>query len=141
MKTLGNFIKWFLYITVGILIVCGISYRMEGLEMVTVDIFWMILLSAFVTTLATVFILPGEEDGKVKSCVKFVLHYIVLCVMMCFLGERFGWIDYDLMGVVGMAIRVGFVYLLAFMAYYIIDIRQADEINKMLQEKYGDEDM
>ncbi len=141
MKTLGNFIKWFLYITVGILIVCGISYRMAGKETVTVDVFGMILLSAFVTTLATVFILPGEEDGKVKSCVKFVLHYIVLCVIMSFLGERFGWIDYDLIGIVGMAIRVGLVYLLAFMAYYIIDIRQAGEINRMLQEKYGDEEL
>jgi len=141
MKTLGNFIKWFLYITVGILIVCGISYRMAGCETVTVDVFWMILLSALVTTVATVFILPGEEDGKVKSCIKFVLHYIVLCVIMCFLGERFGWMDCDLTGVGGMVIRVGLVYLLAFIAYYIIDIRQASEINKMLQEKYGDKEL
>ena len=141
MKTLGNFIKWFVYITVGILIVCGISYRMAGNEMVTVDVFWMILLSAFVTTLVSVLILPKEEEGKVKSGIKFVLHYIVLCVIMCFLGERFGWIDYDLAGVVGMIIRVGVVYLLAFMAYYIIDIKQASDINKMLQEKYGDEEL
>ncbi len=141
MKTLGNFIKWFVYITVGILIVCGISYRMAGNETVTVDVFWMILLSAFVTTLVSVLILPKEEEGKVKSGIKFVLHYIVLCVIMCFLGERFGWIDYDLAGVVGMIIRVGVVYLLAFMAYYIIDIKQASDINKMLQEKYGDEEL
>lgn len=141
MKTIGNFVKWFLYITVGILIVCGISYRIAGIETVTVDVFGMILLSAFVTTLATVLILPKEEDGKGKSCVKFVLHYIVLCVIMCFLGEWFGWIDYDLAGVGGMAIDVGLVYLLAFIAYYIIDIRQAAEINKILQEKYGDEEL
>ncbi len=141
MKTLGNFIKWFVYITVGILIVCGISYRMAGNETVTVDVFWMILLSAFVTTLVSDLILPKEEEGKLKSGIKFVLHYIVLCVIMCFLGERFGWIDYDLAGVVGMIIRVGVVYLLAFMAYYIIDIKQASDINKMLQEKYGDEEL
>ncbi len=141
MKTLGNFIKWFLYITVGILIVCGISYKMAGKEMVTVDVFWMILLSAFVTTLATTLFLPKEEEGKVMSGIKFVLHYIVLCVIMCFLGERFGWINYDLAGIVGMIIRVGLVYLLAFMAYYIIDIKQASDINKMLQEKYGDEEL
>ncbi len=141
MKTLGNFIKWFVYITVGILIVCGISYRMAGNETVTVDVFWMILLSAFVTTLVSVLILPKEEEGKVMSGIKFVLHYIVLCVIMCFLGERFGWIDYDLAGVVGMIIRVGVVYLLAFMAYYIIDIKQASDINRMLQEKYGDEEL
>lgn len=141
MKTLGNFIKWFLYITVGILIVCGISYRMAGNETVTVDVFWMILLSAFVTALITVLILPKEEDGKVKSCIKFGLHYIALCIAMCFLGERFGWAEFDMAGVVGMVIKVGLVYFLTFMAYYIIDIKQASDINKMLQEKYGEEEL
>lgn len=99
MKTLGNFIKWFLYIAVGIFIVCGISYKIAGFEMVTVDIFGMILLSAFVTALVTVLFMPKEDDGKVKSGIKFVLHYIVLCVIMCFLGERFDWMDYDLTGI------------------------------------------
>lgn len=141
MKTLGNFIKWFLYITVGILIVCGISYRIAGIETVTVDVFGMILLSGFVTTLATVLILPKEEDGKVKSCVRFVLHYIVLCVIMSFLGEQFGWLNYDLAGIGMMVVDVGLVYLLAFISYYIIDIKQASEINRMLQEKYGDEEL
>lgn len=141
MKILGNFIKWFVYITVGILIVCGINYKLAGSETVPVDVFGMILLSAFVTTLATVLFSPREEDGKVKSCVKYVLHFIVLCVIMCFLGKRFGWIDYDLVGIGGMVIDVGLVYLLAFIAYYVIDIKQAKEINKMLQEKYGDEEL
>lgn len=141
MKILGNFIKWFLYIAVGILIVCGVSYKMAGNETVTVDVFWMILLSAFVTTLISVLILPKEEDGKVKSGIKFGLHYIALCIVMCFLGERFGWVEFNMAGVVGMVIRVGLVYLLAFMAYYIIDVKQASDINKMLQEKYGEEEL
>lgn len=141
MKTLGNFIKWFLYITVGILIVCGVSYAIVGIEEVPVEVFGMIFLSAFVTTLATVLILPQEEDGKVKSCLKFVLHYIVLCVIMSVLGAQFGWIHFDAMGILAMSVDVGVVYALAFIAYYIIDVKQADEINKVLQEKYGDEKM
>ncbi len=140
MKTLVNFVKWFLYITVGIFIVCGISYRITGLETVTVDVFGMILLSAFFTTLVTVLILPREEDGKGKFCVKLALHYIMLCVIMSFLGAKFGWIYFDLTGIGMMAIDVGLVYLLVFIAHYIIDIKQADEINRMLQEKYGDEE-
>lgn len=60
---------------------------------------------------------------------------------MSFLGEWFGWIDFDLFGIGMMAIDVGLVYLLVFIAYYIIDIKQAGEINKMLQEKYGDEEL
>ena len=141
MKILGNLVKWFLYITVGILIVCGISYGIAGIETVTVNVFGMILLSAFVTALATVLILPKEEDGKVKSCIKYVLHYIALCVIMCFLGERFGWINFDLVAIGLMVIDVGLVYLLVFIAYYIIDVKQAGEINKMLREKYGDEEI
>lgn len=141
MKTLGNFVKWFLYITVGILIVCGISYVLAGVEMVMVDVFGMILLSAFVTALATVLITPKDEDGKVKSCVKIVLHYIILCVIMCFLGVWFGWMHFDLAGIAMMVVDVGLVYLLAFVAHYIVDVKQAGEINKMLQEKYGDEEL
>lgn len=141
MKTLGNFVKWFLYITVGILIVSGISYRIAGMDMVPVDVFGMILLSAFVTALATVLMLPKDEDGKGKSCVKFVLHYLVLCVIMIFLGKRFGWLNYNFAGIAMMVIDVGLVYLLAFIVYYIVDIRQANKINKMLQEKYGDEEL
>ncbi len=139
MKVFGNFAKWFLYITVGILIVCGISYEIAGIETVPADVFGMILLSAFVTTLATVLILPKEEDGKGKSCVKFILHYLVLCVIMSFLGQKFGWINFDLIGIGAMAIDVALVYILAFIAYYIIDVKQASDINKVLQEKYGDE--
>lgn len=141
MKTFGNFVKWFLYITVGILIVCGINYRIAGVKTVTVDVFGMILFSAFITTLVTFLTLPDEEDGKAKSCIKLVLRYIILCVIMSLLGRWFGWIQFDLPGIASMATDVGVVYLLTCIAYYIIDVRQADEINKMLHEKYEDEEL
>lgn len=137
---LRNFIRCFLYITVGIFVVCGASYTIAGVETVTVDIFGMILLSAFATTLATVLMLPKENDGKVMSCVKVILHYMVLCVIMSFLGIRFGWVDFGLAGIATMIMDVGLVYLFAFIVYYMIDRKQAGEINKMLQEKYGDEE-
>ena len=141
MKRIRNFVKYFFYITVGILLVCGISYALAGIEAVPVEVFGMIFLSSFITTLVTVLILPSEEDGKVKSCIKFVLHYLALCVIMIFLGQWFGWIKLNLSGIVMMAVDVGLVYLLTFTAYYLIDVKQADEINKMLQEKYGDEEL
>ena len=141
MKVFGNFVKWFLYIAVGIMIVCGISYGLAGMETVPVDIFWMILLSAFATALVTVLIQPQENDGKGKACLKNVLHYVILCVIMCFLGVNFGWMNLDMPGIGMMAIDVGIVYLLVFVIYYIVDSKQADEINRMLQEKYGDEEL
>lgn len=139
MKKLGMFIKWFSYITVGICVVCWGGYILEGMKAVSVHVFGMILLSAFVTTLATILLLPEEEDRKLKSGIRFVLHYVVLCVVMSILGMWFGWIEAAPSGVGKMVIYVGLVYLVAFGAYYIIDIKQADAINKKLREKYSDE--
>lgn len=139
MKNLGVFVKWFLYITVGIFLVCGIVYTLEGVQTVPVSIFGMILLSALLTTAVTVLFRCWEEDGNVKIWVRIVLHYIMLCVVMSVLGMWFGWIERALSGIGKMIIYVGIVYLLAFGSYYIIDLKQADAINKKLQEKYGDE--
>ena len=138
MRMFSNFVKWFLYITTGILVICGINYKLAGVETVTVDIFRKILFCGLVTTLATVLLLPKEEDGRTKSCIKFALHYVVLCTIMIPLGVRFGWIELHLTGIVTMMIDVGGVYLLSLGAHYFIDCKQADEINRMLKERYGD---
>lgn len=139
MKKLSNFVKWFLYITTGILIVCGINYTLAGVEAVPVNIFWKILFCGFVTTLVTVLLLPKEEDGRTKSYVKFALHYITLCIVMVPVGIWFGWIGFNLAGVLAMMANVGCVYFAASLAYYVIDCRQAEEINKGLKEKYGED--
>ncbi len=140
MKTLSNFIKWFFYITVGILVVCGAGYASAGVETVAVDVFGKILLSAFITTLITLIFRPKEDDEKKRFGVKMVVHYLILYVTMCFMGGWFGWIEMNLVGILVMAIYVGLVYILAFTTHYIIDVKQAGEINKRLQEKYGDEE-
>lgn len=139
MRTLSNFVKWFLYITTGIMIVCGINYTLAGIETVTVDVFWKILFCGFATTLVTVLLLPREEDGKIKSYIKFALHYITLCIVMIPVGVWFGWISFQPGGIIIMMADVGGVYFAACLAYYIIDCRQAEEINKGLREKYGDD--
>lgn len=138
MRWFRNFVKWFLYITTGILVICGINYKLAGVETVSTDIFWNILFCGLATTLATVLLLPKEEDGRTVSYLKFALHYVVLCIIMVPVGVWFGWISLSLSGVVKMAVDVGGVYLLAVVAYCITDYRQADEINRRLKEKYGD---
>lgn len=140
MKTFGKFVKWFLYIATGILVVCGINFKIAGVKMVSVDVFGDILFSAFVTTLVTVLLIPRECDRKIKTCVKLALHYISLCVIMFFLGAWFGWISLNRAGIAAMAVNVALVYLFASAVYCLIDIKQAGEINRMLQAKYGDEE-
>lgn len=39
-----------------------------------------------------------------------------------------------------MLAAVAVVYLLTFMAHYVIDIKQAAKINQKLKEKYGDKE-
>lgn len=140
MKTFRGFIKWFLYIIPGIIAVCGISYTLYGVKTISVNVLWEILFSAFATALVTVFAMPTEEDDKIKSYVRLIIHYILLCIIMSFLGAKFGWINFNLYGVLMMALYVGAVYISTCAAYYIIDIKQADKINKKLREKYGDKE-
>ena len=143
MKTFREFVKWFLYILPGIIVVCGIGYTLDGAETVSVNVLWKILFSAFVTALLTtlmhvMLIKPNEEEGRLAAYLKLAIHYILLCAIMSFLGAWFGWIDFGVRGVLAMALYVGGVYLIACTVYYIIDVKQADIINKKLREKYGD---
>ena len=140
MKRFGNFVKWYLYITTGILIVCAVNFTLADAETIASDTLWKILFSGFLTTAVTVFLVPQEEDSKMKSYVKFFLHYFTLCIVMIICGVWFGWIHPCFSGVVAMAVDVAVVYLLAFLSYYIIDRKQAEEINQRLKEKYGEEE-
>ena len=91
------------------------------------------------TTFVTVVLVPKENDGRTKSYIKFALHYIMLCIVMIPMGIWFDWISFSPGGVIAMMADVGGVYFAAGFAYYLIDRRQAEEINKGLKEKYGED--
>lgn len=59
---------------------------------------------------------------------------------MIICGHRFGWRNLNLAGIIMMLMSVAIVYLLTFFSYYLIDLKQAKEINQKLKEKYGDEE-
>lgn len=140
MKVLSNAIKWFLYITTGILVVATINYIIIGDETIPANTLSNILLSGALTTVVTVIFVPSQETKATWVYVKMLLHYVALCAVMAFCGTKFGWIDFNVKGVIMMSVDVALVYLLAFFAYSIIDRRQANAINKRLKEKYSDRD-
>lgn len=140
MNRISEYIKWFLYITTGILIVCAANLEIMGEETIQVDMLWQILLSGLLTTLVTVLLFIQECNRKAEVCLKCILHYVALCVIMVLCGNWFGWMKLDLGGIVMMVVSVAVVYLFAFLAYYLIDMRQAVQINQKLKEKYGDEE-
>lgn len=134
MKLMREVFKWFLYITTGILIVTAIMFTVTGDETMPVNTLWKILLAGFLTTIVTVCFKPWKEWGIIG----FVLHYLALCVVMVVCGCMFGWIHLEPAGVIGMMIDVAAVYGIAFVAYWLLDRKQAEEINKKLREKYKD---
>jgi len=140
MKRFHDFIKWFLYITTGILIVCAVNYSFYRADTIPQNTLWQILLSGFVTALVTTVIMGKEITKKTEFLIRVSIHYLVLCAVMILLGHSFGWLNYDLPGILMMMVSVAVVYLLNFAVYYVIDSRQADEINRTLREKYQDEE-
>ena len=136
MKLIGEIFKWFLYITTGILIVTAIAFGAKGEEMMPVNTLWKILLAGFLTTVVTV----GFKPWKDRGVISYVLQYMSLCLVMVVCGGMFGWIPFSVFGVFLMMFYVAAVYGIAFVAYWLVDRKQAEEINKLLQERYKDEE-
>ncbi len=140
MELVRNFIKWFLYITISIFLVVTLTYKMYSVDTIPTDTLINILISGFLTTAVTVVIALRECKSKWTALLKYILHYIALCVVMCLCADWFGWYDLNLSGILSMSLSVAIVYAMSFGVYCLIDWKQAKDINKMLKEKYKDEE-
>ena len=138
MKRVSEFIRWFFYITTCVLFVCAANIQISGDETVSTITLWQILLSGFFTSLVTVLLRPREQDSIRVSVMRIIVHYCVLCGVMIACGFWFGWMNFNLKGIIMMVVSVAVVYFLVFLAGYWLDKKQADEINKKLQGKYSD---
>lgn len=138
MKKINDFIKWFLYITTGVLIVCAVNFWAADMDAIPKNTLWQILLSGLLTAGVTVFIYPKDCNKKSVILTRIFFHYVVLCIVMIICGYWFGWLKLNAAGIVMMVVSVAVVYFLSFLAYYLTDLKRADEINRRLKEKYGD---
>lgn len=138
MKIFKDFIRWFLYITVGVLIVCAVNFQLSDLEAIPRETLWQILLSGGLTAGVTTLFYPKENVSKVPFLIGIAIHYAALCIVMILCGHWFGWLEYKPAGIVMMLLSVAGVYALVFGVHYMIDLKRADEINQKLREKYGD---
>lgn len=134
MKLVSEAFKWFLYITTGTLIVTAIIFTLSGEDMISVNTLWKLLLASLLTTIVTVCLRPAEE----KNVGGYILNYIALCMVMIVCGRLFDWIDFSLWGILLMMAAVAGVYMISFVAYWLVDRKQAEEINKMLKKRYKD---
>ena len=90
MKIISSFIKWYFYITTGILFVCAINMTLSREENIPSDTLWKILLSGFLTTVVTMFFLFRESDSKFVMGYRMILHYLALGIVMILSGRWFG---------------------------------------------------
>ncbi len=139
MKKIGEYVKWYVYITTSILMVMAVICGLYGAEELPGETLCQILLSGLLTTIVTVAMICINNMVSKGMVFVYLCHYISLCAVMIPLGIWFGWINVNWQGIVMMLGAVAAVYLLTFGAYYVIDLRAAKKINQRLKEKYGEE--
>lgn len=139
MKFIETTIRYFFYITTAILMLCAFMYGTSDVEEISVDILLGIVISGAVTALITSIFVVVQESGNINMILSMILHYIALCVVMIVMGERLGWVKYEVGQVVNMCIDVAIVYAITFIFGYKMDQKDAEDINKKLKEKYKDE--
>ena len=123
MKKIGEYVKWYVYITTSILMVEALIFVLYGAKELPGETLWQIMISGLVTTLLTVAMTYLDTKTMAGSILKYVGHYAALCAVMIALGGWFGWINLNVRGIMLMMGAVAAVYVLAFGTYYIIDLR------------------
>ena len=134
MKYISEFIKYFCYITTGIVIVSGITVLSD--EMIPSATVLQSVLAGAITALVTTFFLTGEPKSKKDMFLRLTFHYISLCVIMVIIGFSFNWIPHSIMGVIFMIAAVGVVYIFTALSYMFTSQKEIKELNKALNEKY-----
>lgn len=134
MKYISEFIKYFCFITTGILIISGIT--VVNHDEIPPEICLQIVLSGAITALVSTIFLTGEPKNKTDMLCRMGLHYISLCVIMIIMSFSFGWMERSIGGAVSMIVSVAIVYIFTTIAYVFTSRKEVREINEALQKKY-----
>lgn len=137
MKYISEFIKYFCFITTGILIISGIT--VVNYDEIPPEICLQIVLSGAITALVSTIFLTGEPKNKKDMLLRMGLHYVSLCVIMVIIGIKFNWIPKSITGVIFMIVSVGIVYVFVCLSYVFTSRKEVNEMNKALLEKYCDD--
>ena len=141
MKFFTEFLKYFVIITTGVLLMCAVNVSLSetgGAGLSLSVTLWQILGAGAVTAFVTAWVYKRECNTKKQFIAMGMIHYILICVIMVTLGVLFGWMDLNIGGIIMMTVSVALVYLFTYAVSYISAKHQADEFNKALNEKYKD---
>jgi ABC-type polysaccharide/polyol phosphate export permease len=135
MRKLRTFIECFLTVTTGIVFIAACTYGSQP-EALTSMTLWQILLSAALCALSTTLFFPDEYPGKVRFWVGIALHFVSLCVIMIVCGRWFGWVGPKFRDAAIMVGYVVIVYAFTTGISYLLEVKQATNMDRKLQEKY-----
>lgn len=135
MKKFFAYCQCFAYITTGTVMICAVNFSLFNDGNIPRNALWQILCSSFVTTAATVFLFSKNTNKKNRIILGLLLHYCCLCMIMTGCGVWFGWIDFDVAGVITMMLSVAGVYVIAFFLTYTMDKKQTEELNQALHKR------
>ncbi len=136
---INDFIKWFLTINTGIMIVTGINIIVY--DSITTMIIPQILAASFVTALVTTAFFSYNPQKPISVPVRLLLsfgHYLVLCVIIMTMGVLFNWFRLSANGVRGVGLSVAGVYLITAIISYALSKGEANEMTNALK-KYSDD--
>lgn len=134
MKFVKSFLGFFSVITTAILIVVTITV-ISGYESLSPYITLQVLVSGAVTALVTAAVYSVDFRSRKHFIIMTVIHYALLCIVMGTLGVLFGWVNRSPAGIVLMCVYVAVVYVIVFGMTYILAKREADELNRALDER------
>ncbi|MDE5991700.1 MAG: DUF3021 domain-containing protein [Oscillospiraceae bacterium] len=135
MKFITDLMRYFVYITTGILFVFITMLLIEGSDSISIQKLIQIPCAAFVTALVTVIIYSREAVMKKEFYIRIAIHYLLLCVIMVILGTAFEWIKIDLAGIMTMVISTAAIYVFTFVGAYLLSKSEAEKLNKALKSK------
>ena len=135
MKFITELLKYFVYITTGILLVFIVIMLLGGYESIRTQTLMQIPLAAFVTALVTVIIYSKETMMKKEFNIRMAVHYLLLCVIMVIFGTAFGWVNLDIAGVITIVISTAAIYAFTFAGAYLSSKNEAEKLNKALKSK------
>ncbi len=135
MKFITDLIRYFVYITTGILFVFIAMLLIEGGSGVSTQTLIRIPCAGLATALITAVIYSREAVKKKELYIRISVHYILLCITMIALGTAFEWVNFNLAGVMTIVISTAAIYAFTFAGAYLSSKSEAEKLNKALKSK------
>lgn len=135
MKYITKIVKYFAFITTGIVVLIGVLMLIQGEKYVSADTLIKIPCAGLATSAVTVLLYPSEDKSKKGYMLGVLLHYIVLCIVMIIFGAASNWIKLNVGGILLMIISTAAVYAFTSVVDYISSKNDADELNRALKHE------